>query len=58
MLARGSPWAGLGLTMVKTVLLRLLYSFEVGSRKLSLKLLLMMWKDSRTRRSRLGAVLL
>lgn len=58
MLAQGSPRAGLGLTTVKTVSLRLLYSFEVGSRKLSLKLLLMMWKDSRTRRSSMGAVLL
>lgn len=37
--------------MVKTVRLRLLYSFDVGSRRLSLKLLLRMRKDSETRRS-------
>lgn len=37
--------------MVKTALLRFLYSLEVGSRRLSLKLLLRMRKESRTRRS-------
>lgn len=42
---------GLGLTMVSTVLLRLLYSSDAGSRRLSLKLLLMMRKDSGTRTS-------
>lgn len=48
---QGSPRAGLGLTMVRTVWLRLLYSFDVGSCRLSLKLLLRMRKDSGTRRS-------
>lgn len=47
----GSPQLGLGLTMVKTVWLRLLYSFDVGSRRLSLKLLLTMRKDSEIWRS-------
>lgn len=37
--------------MVKTVWLRLLYSFDVGSRRLSLKLLLTMRKDSEMWRS-------
>lgn len=37
--------------MARTVRLRLLYSSDAGSRRLSLKLLLMMRKDSGTRRS-------
>lgn len=36
--------------MARTVRLRLLYSSDAGSRRLSLKLLLMMRKDSGTRR--------
>lgn len=47
---------GLGLTMVKTVYWRLWYSFDVGSRRLSLKLLLRMRKESGTRRSSWTAV--
>lgn len=47
----GSLSLGLGLTMIKTVWLRLLYSFDVGSRRLSLKLLLTMRKDSEMWRS-------